>query len=574
MKNFLRPLKLACLAAASMLIVSCGGSADYRSILPADSFMTVSVNPASLMQKCEAGDLDQHPLYVRIKAELDKDQNLSAEEKEYLLALLKNPGESGIDVKKDFFFFAAMEGTVDAPVMRGGLLLPIGDKAKFDALLARINEKSGVAPETKGGVSVVDLGKEGDAGVLCAYNDIAFMVYFVQNGVDDLAGDVRKLFAQQSGESLMGDKAVAEQLARKNDINMVLSYGEILPMMNNPMLSSMPMMDALKGMTMVGSVNFEKGRIVTEAAVSYKDKESEAKMMDFYAYVKPQTGALLRYVPAASIGAMSLGLNGEKLYSMLSAMPGYGMLMANPMVKQVMEPFDGDFLLSFSGMGIDGKYPVASMLAQVKDPAVLQTIVTNMAGMPVRQTAEGEYTLNMGGVTILFGVKGDVLYCTTDAVVKMALDGGEIASMESMDKIFKGQSSTFYLDFEAERDDRPTARRQCHSAGGSGALRARHVRRHGSLWYDEGRHDDRKHGGQGAELVQDHLRQDRRADSSVRAGSEFVISVETEKSGRPRRTAAFPETDDVWSRLLCSRCCLTPLRAIRSRRNRTCGCMT
>ena len=448
MKNFLRPLKLACLAAASMLIVSCGGSADYRSILPAGSFMTVSVNPASLMQKCEAGDLDQHPLYVRIKAELDKDQNLSAEEKEYLLALLKNPGESGIDVKKDFFFFAAMEGTVDAPVMRGGLLLPIGDKAKFDALLARINEKSGVAPETKGGVSVVDLGKEGDAGVLCAYNDIAFMVYFVQNGVDDLAGDVRKLFAQQSGESLMGDKAVAEQLARKNDINMVLSYGEILPMMNNPMLSSMPMMDALKGMTMVGSVNFEKGRIVTEAAVSYKDKESEAKMMDFYAYVKPQTGALLRYVPAASIGAMSLGLNGEKLYSMLSAMPGYGMLMANPMVKQVMEPFDGDFLLSFSGMGIDGKYPVASMLAQVKDPAVLQTIVTNMAGMPVRQTAEGEYTLNMGGVTILFGVKGDVLYCTTDAVVKMALDGGEIASMESMDKIFKGQSSTFYLDFE------------------------------------------------------------------------------------------------------------------------------
>ena len=108
MKNFLRPLKLACLAAASMLIVSCGGSADYRSILPADSFMTVSVNPASLMRKCEAGDLDQHPLYVRIKAELDKDQNLSAEEKEYLLALLKNPGESGIDVKKDFFFFAAI----------------------------------------------------------------------------------------------------------------------------------------------------------------------------------------------------------------------------------------------------------------------------------------------------------------------------------------------------------------------------------------------------------------------------------------------------------------------------------
>lgn len=448
MKNFLQPWKLACLAAASMLIVSCGGSADYRSILPADSFMTMSVNPASLMQKSAAGDFDQHPLYARIKAELDKDQSMSAEEKEYLLALLKNPGESGIDVKQDFFFFAAMEGTVDSPVMRGGWLLPIGDKAKFDGLLTRINEKSGIAPETKDGVSVINLGDEGVIGAVCAYNDIAFMAYFAQNGSEDLAGDVRKLFAQKTGESLMGDKVVAEQLSRKNDINMVLAYGAILPMMNNPMLSSMPMMDALKGATMVGSVNFEKGRIVADASVSHKDKESETKMADFYAYVKPQTGALLRYVPATSIGTMSLGLNGEKLYSMLSAMPGYGMLMANPIVKQVMEPFDGDFLLSFSGMGIDGKSPVASMLAQVKDPAVLQTIVTNMAGMPVQQTAEGEYTMNVGGVTIQFGVKGDVLYCTTDAVVKMALDGGEIASMESMAKIFKGQSSTFFLDFE------------------------------------------------------------------------------------------------------------------------------
>ena len=448
MKNILRLCKLACLTALSLLILSCRGKADYRDILPADAFMTVGINPASLLEKSGAARIDECPFYTRLAAQMEQEESMTAEEKEYLLGLLKNPAESGFDLNRDLFYFMSMSGSTLSPEMSGGLLLPIGDKAKFDALLARINEKSGVAPETKGGVSVIDLGKEGDAGVLCAYNDIAFMVYFVQNGVDDLAGDVRKLFAQKSGESLMGDKAVAEQLARKNDINMVLSYGEILPMMNNPMLSSMPMMDALKGAMMVGSVNFEKGRIVTEAAVSYKDKESEAKMMDFYAYVKPQTGALLRYVPAASIGAMSLGINGEKLYSMLSAMPGYGMLMANPMVKQVMEPFDGDFLLSFSGMSVDGKYPVASMLAQVKDPAVLQTIVTNLAGMPAQQTAEGEYTLNMGGVTILFGVKGDVLYCTTDAVVKMALDGGEIASMESMDKIFKGQSSTFYLDFE------------------------------------------------------------------------------------------------------------------------------
>ena len=89
---------------------------------------------------------------------------------------------------------------------------------------------------------------------------------------------------------------------------------------SNPMVGSMPMMDALKGATLASSVNFEKGRIVCDAAMSYKDKESEQKMMDFYAYVKPQTGALLRYVPRNTIGAMAYGLDGEKMYSVFSAM--------------------------------------------------------------------------------------------------------------------------------------------------------------------------------------------------------------------------------------------------------------
>lgn len=447
MKKTFHSLKLACLAAACVLVVSCcGGGADYRNYLPADSFMTMSVNLASLVEKSGACDGDENPIYTRLKAKLDRYQNLSAEEKEYMLALLKNPGESGLDLKKDLFFFMAMDGSINTPVMRGGMLLPIGDKAKFDDLLARINKKSGMTPETKEGVSVIKLGKENDAEVLCAYNDVAMMVYFAQNGSGDLAADVRKLLTRKDGESLMGDKVVAEQLSRKNDINMILSYGGILPMLNNPMLSSMPMMDALKGATLTGTVNFEKGKIVADAAMSYKDKESETKMMDFYAYVKPQTGALLRYIPANSIGAVSYGIDGEKMYSVLAAMPGYGMLMANPVVKQVMDALDGDMLISFSGISDDGLYPLASLLTQVKDPTVLQTIVTNLAGMPIKQQAQGEYSIKLGGVTIQFGVKGDVLYCTTDAVVKTALDGAQIESLAGMSRIFKDQSGTFYLN--------------------------------------------------------------------------------------------------------------------------------
>ena len=96
MNKSLHSWKLACLAAVSILIVSCGSAADYRDLLPADSFVTMSVNPSSLMQKGGIGDPEQNPLYVRIKSEIENGRNFSDEEKQYLLSLLKNPCESGI----------------------------------------------------------------------------------------------------------------------------------------------------------------------------------------------------------------------------------------------------------------------------------------------------------------------------------------------------------------------------------------------------------------------------------------------------------------------------------------------
>ena len=389
MKNFLPIVKLACLAAVAALIVSCGGGADYRNLLPADSFMTMSVNPASLMEKSGACDAACNPLLDRLKAELGKAENLSAEESEYLLSLLENPAESGLDLKKDLFMFMSMSGSdINNPEVRGGLLFPVGDKSKLDALIARINEKSGTEAVTENGVSVVKIGEDTAATGVCAYNDIACMLYFQTCG-GDIEAKVRGLFAQKQGESLMGDKVVAARLSARNDVNMVMPYDNLPVMANYSMLGAMPMMNALKGAVMIGSSNFEKGRIVSDAVMNYKDKESEKKAMEFYAYVKPQTGALLRYVPANSIGAASYGLDGEKLYAMLAAMPGYGMMLGNPMIKQVLDAFDGDCVISFSGMTPDGRYPVASLLVEVNDPAVLQTIVTNLAGMPISRPPRG-----------------------------------------------------------------------------------------------------------------------------------------------------------------------------------------
>lgn len=449
MKDFLPIVKLACLTAAAALIVSCGGGADYRNVLPADSFVTMSVDAASLLKKSGTCDAASNPLLDRLKAELDKAEELSAEEKEYLFSLLENPAESGLDLKKELFLFMSADGAdINNPEVGGGLLFPVGDKSKLDALIARINEKSGTETVTEAGVSVVKIGEESEASGVCAYNDIACLLYFKTDPCGVVEEKVRKLFAQKRAESLMGDKAVAARLAARNDVNMVVSYANLSAMMNNPMLGAMPMMDVLKGALVMGSANFEKGRIVSDAAVSYKDKASVEKAAAFYAYVKPQTGDLLRYVPAGSLAALSYGLDGEKLYAMLAAMPGYGMMLGNPMVKQVLDAFDGEII----DLGQQRRDRETSVRGHSRERdhavAVLQTVVTNLAGMPVQQTAEGEYVFNSGDVSVLFGVKNKVLYCTTDAAVKSALDGVKIESLMSLDGIVKGQSCTFWVDFK------------------------------------------------------------------------------------------------------------------------------
>ena len=113
MKHLLCSWKALCCAAVALLLVSCHGKSDYRNLLPADSTFTLSVNPAALVEKSGVGSCDQSPLCQRLRAELEAAPNLSDTERQYLLQLLENPAESGVDERKSIFLFSSMPGSLD-----------------------------------------------------------------------------------------------------------------------------------------------------------------------------------------------------------------------------------------------------------------------------------------------------------------------------------------------------------------------------------------------------------------------------------------------------------------------------
>lgn len=449
MKTLSALFRTAVLTVVAVWMAACGGSkSDYRNALPGNAMLAVAFQPAQIAAKSgvDAGTMEQSPLYQRLVEQMNASGTLSAEEKEYVLSLLTHPEELGIDGERaGYFFLAPLSEESFNPLF--GVLLPVSDAAKFTALIDRINAGSDFQTVQEGDLSVVRIGEKENVTGLCAYNAGAVMCCFGQDSYEALLSYAKARFAAKPSESLYCDATVSEFFAGKNDVDVYLSYKDLMQFQNQLAVGPLPMADALAGIRMIASMNFEKGRIAATGRMLYASKEAEEQMKAFYSYVREQRGALLKYLPAKSVATVGFGLNGSEFYTTLSQMPGYGMMLANPMVKQVFDAIEGDLAINFAGMLPGGAYPKATLLCEVNDPAVVDNLVAALPGMPVVKSSEGAYSFSMKGITLFFGMKDKVLYATSDAEVKSALDGAKIDALTGQESLFKGHVTAMCFDF-------------------------------------------------------------------------------------------------------------------------------
>ena len=449
MKHLLYYWKALCCAAVALLLVSCHGKADYRDLLPADSSFTMSVNLAALVEKSGVGSCDQSPLCQRLRTELETAQDLSDAERQYLLKLLEDPAETGVDKRKSIFLFSSVSETLSLGrqmPQEAGVLLPLADQAKFAGTVDFLCQNAGLEKQTRGKLTCVVFENDTYNGV-CAFDGRAALLYFAPGSVETVLGRVDALFAQKSRESLMGKAGVADAFSRGNDIDVVMDYGGMLK--GNPILNALPVAEAFGNMTVFCALNFEKGEVVCDCTLSYADAKSRRQFEEFYSYVKPQKGELLRYVPQNTVAVLGFGLEGSELLKVASSLPGGDLLAGNPQVQQALTSIGGDVLVDFSGMSADGRYPLASLLAQVNDTSLMEFVIANLAGMPVEARGENAWVLTVYGTSVRFGVQDGFFYVTSDPAVMAALDGGAFESLESKSGLFRKHKGSCYLDFAA-----------------------------------------------------------------------------------------------------------------------------
>ncbi len=294
MKKF--SLLLAAVAAFAM--VSCCGS-DYRTLIPADAVAVVSVNPASMAQKASVGDFTQSVFYKiaeKFITDTSENNDLTPEERDYVLSLVANPEEAGIDMRADAYLFVSMpKGEDSEPGV--GAVFKVKNKGKA--------------------AKMVELLKETDEERVFLEKN-AMLIYY---GSDD-ENMPHALFANTKEQSLVGQPHMATFFRGGNDIQFALHYGAMMAALDESgMASQMPGMDFLSKMVMVSTTNFELGRVVARGDVFFTDdaaRESYEKLVPMYARLD---NGFLKMLPEKNIATIATGLHGAEVYGFLNQIP-------------------------------------------------------------------------------------------------------------------------------------------------------------------------------------------------------------------------------------------------------------
>lgn len=444
----MKKLYFVCMALVALMLASCGGK-DYRDMLPADSFMVVSINPESLSRKAQVGDFTQSVYYKMAEQAL---ADAPEEERGRILSLLAHPSESGLDVGSDVFMFVTMENASQTGNPTVGGLFKVSDRKKLDGFLGWIAEKGGLVSVEEDGIVFLTGGSERDP--MIAYDENALLVYDTSAGADETKAAAKKLFSQKKTESLMGNSQLAQAIERPSDMKFVMDYGSIMEVAGEQIgTAGLSGFEFLNNMSMAMPVDFEKGKIVAEARILFSDKEAEKQYMEMVAAQRKMDGDFLKMLPAENVATLAGSMDGTRTYEMLQKIPMYSMVFAMaPQVKPIMEAIDGDIALSFHGMTDNGRMPELSLIAELKDPAIMETI-KGMIPVPMQEMAPGQYALSPdANTTIYFGLNDNTFYATTDSDALVFLTGAQTSAYEAeVGKLFRGSYGTMFVDFPAVR---------------------------------------------------------------------------------------------------------------------------
>ena len=387
--------RLSVLAVLIVFLAACSKTSEYTNVIPADASVVASINLKSLASKAGLDDKENEAAKQKVLEALKSGMNAATFQQ--LEKVMKNPGESGIDVESPFYVFSS--SSFPYPTVVG----KVNNEDKLHASLDVMAKEQICQPVGEAdGYSFTTM----NSGLL-VFNSSTILVVNVSGTTqtDKAKEAITNLLKQTASNSIVKSGAFQKMEKQKSDINFFASMTAIPSTYRDQITMGLP--------TEVKAEDNTENEAVK--ALLKKQMESVGKANNTF----------VKYFPASTLMFFNVGVKGGELYNLLSENKEFRNTVSIAKadeVKELFSSFNGDISAGLINVTMSSA-PTFMMYADVKNGNALEMIYKNKEslglkrGEDIMQLGKDEYVYKTRGMNIFFGIKDKQMYATNDELL-------------------------------------------------------------------------------------------------------------------------------------------------------------
>ncbi|MDD3036797.1 DUF4836 family protein [Bacteroides sp.] len=444
--------QLSALAVLIVFLVSCSKQSEYTNVIPSDASAVAAIDLKSLINKAGLDDKENEAAKQKMLDALKSGMNAATFQQ--LEKVIKNPGESGIDVESPFYVFTSPTFPYATVVAK------VGNESDLNSSLDIMLKEQLIQPITE----TDDYKFTTMNGSLIAFNNSTFMIVGV-NGTtqtEEAKKAITNLMKQTSDNSITESGAFQKAMKPKNDVNFFVSMMAIPEIYRKQASIGLPTNIKLEDITLLGGLSFEKGRIVLKTENYTENDEVKAVLKKQQEALKKPNNAFAKYFPASTLLFFNAGINGEAIYSMINENAEFRdkvSIAKAAEIKDLFSSFDGDISGGLINVTMTNM-PTFVAYAQVKNGAALEALYKNKKnlgltnGQDIIELSKNEYVYKTKNMNIFFGVKEKLMYATNDELLYKNIGKAEDKSIKDAPYAsdIKGKNVFMAINVEAILD--------------------------------------------------------------------------------------------------------------------------
>lgn len=445
--------RLSVLGVLIVFMAACSKKAEYIHVIPADASAVASVNLNTLADKAGLNDKENEGMKQKMMEALKSGMNAAAFQQ--LEKIMKDPSQSGIDIKAPVFVFTSKTFITPAMVAKVSNIDDL--RASLD-LMAKEGICQPIAEED--GYSFTTLQKNS----LLVFNENAAVLTeaYGTSQMDVAKQTISTLLKQTEENSIMKNSGFKKMQNQKGDINFFASMDAVPKIYSQQISMGLSSQLDLSEVMAVGNLNFEKGKIALQIETYSDNTETDALLKKQAQAVKKLNTTFLQNFPESTLAFLNIGVNGAAFYDLLLNNEEFRRnvsLAKAEEVKSLFASFDGDISIGLINVTMNSA-PTFAAYADAKNGNALKALYDKKKELKlgrnedIIQLGENEYVYKSNTNNVFFGIRNKQMYATNDELLykniskpvdKSIKDAGYVSDM-------KGKNVFFVINMDAILD--------------------------------------------------------------------------------------------------------------------------